>query len=65
MNKSLLIIVLALLQGACATTGPEADGGHDLLTFEQIAGEISVHHEVLNSDTDLSRTTARNDLSGM
>jgi hypothetical protein len=64
MNKPLLIIVLALLQGACATTGPGTDGGHDLLTFKQIAGEISVQHEVLNSDTDLSRTTARNDLSG-
>ena len=48
------------MQGACATTGPDADSGHDLLTFKQIAGEISVHHEVLNSDTDLSRTTARN-----
>ena len=60
MNKSLLIIVLALLQGACATTATEADGGHDLLTFKQIADQISVQKEILNPDTDFSRTTARN-----
>lgn len=62
MNKSLLIIVLAILQGACATpvAGRQATG--KLLTFEQIADEIIVEYQSLEAATDLSLTTARNDI---
>lgn len=60
MKKPLIIILLALLQGACATTTAGQDNGRDMLSFKQIANEISVQHEILNSDKDHSRTTARN-----
>ena len=60
MDKFILIIVLAIFQSACATPASNAGSGRDLLTFKQIAGEISVQYEDLDADTDLSRTTARN-----
>lgn len=60
MDKSLLIIVLAVLQSACATPASNTGSGRDLLTFKQIASEISVQYEELDADTDLSRTTAWN-----
>jgi len=60
MNKPLLIIVIALLQGACATTTTGTQSGGDLLSFKQIAGEISIQYETLEPDSDISRTTAQN-----
>ena len=65
MKKSLFIIILALTLGACTTAGSGPAAGRDMLTFDQIAGEISVQHEALDSAPDLSRTTARNDLNNL
>jgi hypothetical protein len=59
MMKSLLIVLLAVALSACAAPGTGAD--NDALTFEQIAGEISVRHELLDTSADLSQSTARND----
>ena len=63
MKKSLFIIVLTFILGACSTPGPGPATGRNMLTFDQIAGEISVQHEALESAPDLSATTARNDLN--
>jgi hypothetical protein len=60
MNKPLLIIVFALLQGACVSTTTGTQSGRDLLTFKQIAAEISVQYEALESDSDIAHTTAQN-----
>jgi hypothetical protein len=60
MNKPLLIIVFALLQGACATTTTGTQNGRDLLSFKQIAAEISIQYETLESDSDIAHTTAQN-----
>ena len=60
MNKSLLIMVLALLHSGCASTTAGTEPGRNMLTYEQIASEISIRHEKLTSDPDLSRTTAQN-----
>ena len=62
MKKSLIIIALSLLQGACAATGSATEDAQSMLTFKQIAGEISVQHEALEADTNLSQTTARVDV---
>jgi len=59
MKKSLLIVLLAVLQSACAASGTGAN--HDALAFEHIGGEISVKHELLDTPVDLSQSTARND----
>ena len=63
MKKSLFIIVLTFALSACSAARPGPEVGRSMLTFDQIAGEISVQHEALESDPDLSRTTARNDLN--
>jgi hypothetical protein len=65
MKKSLIIIVLSLLQGACAATGSATEDAQSMLTFKQIAGEISVQHEVLEADTDLSQTAARVEVAAL
>ena len=59
MKKSLLIVLNVALLSACAASGTGAD--NDVLTFEHIAGEISVTHELLHTPADLSQSTVRND----
>jgi hypothetical protein len=63
MKNSLFITILALLQGACSTTKAAPATSQSILTFDQIALEISVQHEVLEPDTSLASTTARNVLT--
>ena len=60
MNKSIIIIGLSILQAACAGTITSEDTQRSMLTFQQIADEISVRHEVLDPVTDLAGTTAMN-----
>ncbi len=60
MNKSIIIIGLSILQAACAGTITSDDTDRSMLTFQQIAAEISVQHEVLDPTTDLAGATAMN-----
>ena len=63
MKKFVFIISLVLGISACSTTGHPPPAGRNMLTFKQIASEIWVQHEALQAKTDLSRTTALNDLN--
>ena len=60
MKKSLLIILLALSLGACATPAPVTISNSSLLTFEQIAAEITVGYEELEPVEGLDDTVAMN-----
>jgi hypothetical protein len=60
MKKSLIIIVLALLQCACATQGPAQDTGTSLLSFDAISAEITVSYEQAEAAADLSQSVALN-----
>jgi len=56
MKKSIYIIVLCFVQGACASTEP-VTGSH------QIAAEISVRYELLEASGDVATVTAQNDIA--
>ncbi len=60
MNKSLIILVLTLLQCACVSHEPVSQGSHSLLSFDAIGAEISVSYEALDPADDLSKTVALN-----
>ena len=60
MKKYIIIIVLAILQAAWAGTITSEDTDRTMLTFQQIAVEISVQHEALDPATDLAGATAMN-----
>ena len=60
MKKSLIILVLALLQCACATHEAAPGNGSSLLSFEAISAEITVSYEQAETTADLSQTVARN-----
>ena len=44
MNKSLIILTLTLLQGACATQEPVRRTANSLLGLEAISAEITVSY---------------------
>ena len=58
MKKSLFIILIALSLGACATQEPVAASHSSLLTFEQIAAEITVAYEELEPAEGLDDAVA-------
>lgn len=60
MNKSLIILTLTLLQGACATQEPVRRTANSLLGLEAISAEITVSYEMAEAADDLSRTFAMN-----
>jgi len=60
MKKSLIIIALTLLQGACATQEPVQGSSTTLLNFEAISAEITVVYESTEGADDLSQTVAMN-----
>ncbi len=60
MKKSLIILTLTLLQGACATQEPVQDSSASLLSFEAISAEITVAYESTEGTDDLSQTVAMN-----
>ena len=60
MKKSLIILTLTLLQGACATQEPVQNTANSLLSFEAISAEITVSYEKVEAADDLSRTVALN-----
>jgi len=60
MKKSLIIIVLALLQCACATQDPAQNTATSLLSFDAISAQITVSYEQTEATEDLSQTLALN-----
>jgi hypothetical protein len=60
MKKSIIIVVLCLLQCACATRETVPASGNSLLSFETISAEITVSHEQTEAAADLSQTVALN-----
>ena len=64
MKKSIFILMLCGLLGACANHVPSPQAGNSLLSFDDIAAEITVTYESLEapqSDTALAaRSTPSN-----
>ena len=60
MKNSLFIIVLALLQCACATQEPVQNTRTSLLSFDAISAEITVAYESTEAADDLSQALAAN-----
>jgi hypothetical protein len=60
MKKFLIIIVLTLLQCACATQDPAPYSGSSLLSFDAIGAEITVSYEQAEAAADLSQSVALN-----
>ena len=60
MKKSLIIIVLTLLQCACAAQKAVPGGNTPLLGFEAISAEITVTRVAAGPAADLSRSFALN-----
>jgi len=60
MKKSLIIFMLPLLLGACATQEPMQDTATSLLSFDAISAEITVSYEQTEAADELSQTVARN-----
>ena len=60
VKKLLLIIVLPLLQCACAAPGGKPGQPASLLSFETIGREIAVRHEPAADADELSRAVALN-----
>jgi hypothetical protein len=60
MKNSLIIIVLTLLQCACATQEPVQNTSTSLLSFDAISAEITVTYESTETADDLSQTLAMN-----
>jgi hypothetical protein len=60
MKKPLIILVLSLLQCACAAHEAAPGGGNSLLSFEAISAEITVSYEQTGAAADLSQTVALN-----
>jgi len=60
MKNSLIILVLALLQCACATQEPVQNTRTSLLSFDAISAEITVAYESTEAADDLSQTLAVN-----
>ncbi len=51
MKKSLIIIILCALQGACASYDHESVAAAPLLTYSELSAEISVTRTVVDDAT--------------
>ena len=51
MKKSLLIICLCFIQAACSTQAVVSDSAPSLLTFSDLANEITVGYRDISTDT--------------
>ena len=50
MKKTIFIIVLSAFQAGCASQSGYSSGGGTLLSFEDLASEITVAHEELGDE---------------
>jgi len=58
MKKSILIILLCALQGACAPLGSSRPDSSPLLTFEQLGQEITVTRIQIEEDVEATLADA-------
>jgi len=58
MKNSLIILVLALMQCACATQEPVQNTSTSLLSFDAISAEITIAYESTEAADDLSQAVA-------
>jgi hypothetical protein len=63
MTKSIFIIILCFIQGACASTDRVAYTNQARGLSQQIAAEISVRHESLEATVDVETITAQNEFA--
>ena len=63
MKKSLFIITLCFIQGACAGTNPVTGSNQAWPGSQQIAAEISIQYELLEVTTEIETATARNEVA--
>jgi hypothetical protein len=64
MKKSLIIIALCALQSACSTTELHPDSTGALLSFAELANEITVNHVESSEVTKASHTDNETSVSG-
>lgn len=62
MKKSLIILALAVIQGACATRVDTQPAAKSMLSFDAISAEISVEYEKTEAADDVSQSVALNDI---
>ncbi|MBT5217992.1 MAG: hypothetical protein HOI35_06495 [Woeseia sp.] len=60
MIKTLSISMLLLALGGCATSAPHSSDHSALLNFAQLAGEITVKHDVTESTAAIQQETDQN-----
>lgn len=58
MRKSIIIIMLCALQGACAYSGQGQPGAVPLLSYTELGTEIKVTRIVIEEDTDAASADA-------
>jgi hypothetical protein len=63
MKKSIFILILCFIQGACAGTGPVIGTNQAPAVSQQIAAEISVRHELPEATSDVETITAQNQVA--
>ena len=63
MKKSIFIVILCFIQGACASTDPVAGTKQARAVSQQIAVEIFVRYELLDATSDIGNATARNEVA--
>ena len=60
MKKFIIIISLLVFQSACSTQAPQPDPHGALLSFSDLAAEITVNREAVTAVPVSSRTTEKN-----
>ena len=58
MNKSYPILLLLLLQCACASQPVPVEASNSLISFNDIASEITVNFQKIDGDSDALTATA-------
>lgn len=57
MKKSICIIALVAMLGACASQSPDPVAANSLISFAEISAEITVRHEPLEEASVAEETT--------
>ena len=60
MKKFLVVALAGILQAVCSTAPRSMPDRLDLLSFDQIASEISVQHEILDDEAQIAVSLASN-----
>ena len=60
MKKSLLVLLLAVMHCACSTPTATQVNTNALISFEEIAAEISISHKATREPSETPRPVAAN-----